>query len=63
VHPENQETEVWNGITVSGLLYPFESDYSPRDYEQTAQEVISVGKELDQRMKKLGVMKEIDFQP
>lgn len=62
-HPEEPETEVWDGVTVSGLLYPYESDFSPRDYEQTAQEVISVGNQIDEAMKKLDVMEEIGFAP
>ena len=59
--PEDPETEVWNGVTVSGLLYPYESDFGPRDYEQTAQEVISVGNQIDETMKKMDVMEEIGF--
>jgi hypothetical protein len=62
-HPEKEGTEIWNGFAISGLLYPYEADYSPRHYEQTAQEVISVGKQIDQAMKKLDVMKEIGFEP
>lgn len=58
---QEPETEIWNGVTVSGLLYPYESDFGPRDYEQTAQEVISVGNQIDETMKKLDVMKEIGF--
>lgn len=60
-HPEEPETDIWDGVTVSGLLYPYESNFSPRDYEQTAQEVISVGNQIDEAMKKLDVMKEIGF--
>jgi hypothetical protein len=59
--PEDPDTEVWNGVTVSGLLYPYESDFGPRDYEQTAQEVISVGNQIDETMKKMDVMEEIGF--
>ncbi|MWV65927.1 hypothetical protein GRS48_14020 [Halorubrum sp. JWXQ-INN 858] len=62
-HPEESETEIWNGVTVSGLLYPYESNFGPRDYEQTAQEVLSVGNQIDESIKKLGVMKEIGFEP
>jgi hypothetical protein len=61
--PEEPETEVWDGVTVSGLLYPYESNFSPRDYEQTAQEVISVGNQIDEAMKKLNIMNEIGFSP
>lgn len=62
-HPEKSDTEVWDGVFVSGLLYPYESDFGPREYEQTAQEVISVGNQIDEAMKKLDVMKEIGFNP
>lgn len=62
-HPQESETEIWDGVTVSGLLYPYESNFSPRDYEQTAQEVISVGNQIDETMKKLDVMKEAEFTP
>jgi len=61
--PEDSETDIWDGVTVSGLLYPYESDFGPRDYEQIAQEVISVGNQIDEAMKKLDVMEEIEFTP
>jgi hypothetical protein len=63
LHPQKTETEMWDGVMVSGLLYPYESNFSPHDYERTAQEVISVGNQVDESMKKLGVMDEIGFQP
>jgi hypothetical protein len=62
-HPEEPETDIWNGVTVSGLLYPYESNFSPRDYEQTAQEVISVGNQIDEAMKKLDIMEDIEYEP
>lgn len=62
-HPEESDTKIWDGVSVSGLLYPYESDFTPRDYEQTAQEVISVGNQVDETMKKLDVMREIEFTP
>lgn len=61
--PEDPETEIWDGVSVSGLLYPYESDFGPRNYEQTAQEVISVGNQIDETMKKMDVMDEIGFTP
>lgn len=53
--------EIWDGVQVIGLLYPYEDDFTPRDYEQVAQEVISVGNQIDEAMAKLDVMQEIDF--
>ena len=61
--PNDADTKVWNGVFVSGLLYPYESDFGPIDYEQTAQEVISVGNQIDEAMKKMDVMEEIEFSP
>jgi len=58
---DDEEQEIWDGVTVAGLLYPYESDFGPRDYEQVAQEVISVGYQIDDVMKKLDVMEEIGF--
>jgi hypothetical protein len=62
--PQNREEseEVWDGFEVVGLLYPYEDSFDPRDYEQTAQEIISVGGMVQKEMKKLDVMNEIDFE-
>jgi hypothetical protein len=61
--PRKDDTneEIWDGILIAGLLYPYENDFGPREYEQVAQEVISVGNQIDESMKKLDVMKEIGF--
>lgn len=58
---ENTE-EIWDGVMVAGLLYPYEDNFSPRDYEQVAQEVISVGNQIDTTMEKLDVMQEVGFE-
>ena len=58
---DEDDEEIWDGVMVAGLLYPYEPDFSPRDYEQVAQEVISVGNQINKAMEKLDVMQEIGF--
>lgn len=58
---ENSEKEVWDGVDVSGLLYPYEDTFGPRNYEEVAQEVISVGSQVDSEMSKLDIMEDISF--
>jgi hypothetical protein len=59
--PENSgEDEIWDGVQIIGLLYPYEDSFSPRDYEQAAQEVISVGSQIEEAMNKLDVLQEIE---
>ncbi|MHB9285831.1 hypothetical protein ACKVMT_02180 [Halobacteriales archaeon Cl-PHB] len=60
-NPEESE-EIWDGLRAAGLLYPYEDGFNPRDYEQVAQEVISVGNQIDQTMEKLSVMDEVGFE-
>ena len=43
----DEDVEFWNGIRSIGLLYPYEEDFKPRDYETVAQEVISVGTQIE----------------
>ena len=58
----NDTEEIWDGVMVAGLLYPYEENFGPREYEQVAQEVISVGNQIDSAMEKLDVMEEIGFE-
>ncbi len=58
---EQQDEELWDGVAVAGLLYPYEDNFTPRDYEQVAQEVISVGNQIEESMAKLDVLQEIGF--
>jgi hypothetical protein len=55
------DEELWDGVEIIGLLYPYEDDFTPRDYEQIAQEVISVGNQINEAMGKLDVMREIGY--
>lgn len=57
---DDNDKKVWDGVEVIGLLYPYEDDFKPRDYETVAQEVISVGNQVDETMEKLDIMEEID---
>lgn len=56
----DEEHERWDGVQAIGLLYPYEESFSPRDYEQVAQETISVGNQLDESMEKLDIIQEIE---
>ncbi|WP_254769251.1 hypothetical protein [Salinilacihabitans rarus] len=59
--PESSgEDEIWDGVQIIGLLYPYEDNFSPRDYEQAAQEVISVGSQIEEAMNKMDVLQEIE---
>jgi hypothetical protein len=58
---ENSDEETWDGIQILGLLYPFEDEFSPRKYERTAQEVISVAKQAEDSVKRLDVLEEIGY--
>ncbi|MFC7059176.1 hypothetical protein [Halovenus salina] len=58
---ENKDEELWDGIQISGLLYPFENGFSPRKYERTAQEVISVAKQVEDAIKRLDILEEIGY--
>jgi hypothetical protein len=55
---EDGDERRWNGVQVIGLLYPYEDGFGPKDYEQVAQEVISVGKQVDGEINKLEIMRE-----
>lgn len=55
-----EENEVWDGLAVIGLLYPFEDSFGPRQYELVAQEVISVGEQVHKAMSDLEMIKELD---
>lgn len=58
---EDNVEKLWDGFKTIGLLYPYEENFSPRDYEQVAQEVISLGNQIDDTMKqKLDVFDEIE---
>lgn len=41
---------IWDGIQVIRLLYPYEDNFGPRDYERAVQDAISVGKEIQSNM-------------
>jgi len=41
---------IWDGIQVVRLLYPYESDFGPRRYERAAQDTISVGQDIREKM-------------
>ncbi|WP_459806713.1 hypothetical protein [Halopiger thermotolerans] len=58
---ENDEEEIWDGVLIAGLLYPYEDGFGPRDYEMVAQEVISVGNQIYSSMEKLDVLQEVGF--
>lgn len=57
---QDNDKKIWDGVEAIGLLYPYEDDFKPRDYEIVAQEVISVGNQVDETMEKLDIMEEID---
>jgi hypothetical protein len=59
--PREKEEEIWDGVYVIGLLYPYEDSFSPRDYEEVAQEVISVGNQVEKSMESLEVLNQIGF--
>lgn len=61
-HPRDQASEkIWDGFRVIGLLYPYEEEFSPREYEIVAQEVISVGTQIEENViKSLGLASELD---
>lgn len=62
-HPTKEDSEeLWDGVEVIGLLYPYEENFGPQQYEQVAQEVISVGNQIDEAMEKLEVLQEVDFE-
>jgi len=58
---ENENNEEWDGIQIMGLLYPFEDEFNPRRYERSAQEVISVAKQVERPIKKLDVLEEVGY--
>lgn len=58
---ENSDEEIWDGIQIMGLLYPFEDEFSPLKYERTAQEVISVAKQAEDSIKALDVLEEVGY--
>ena len=41
---------VWDGVQVVRLLYPYEEDFGPRRYERAAQDTISVGEDIREKM-------------
>jgi hypothetical protein len=57
------EPNLWDGVDVIGLLYPYEDDFGPRNYEEVAQNVISLGGVVDNQMTDLEVVDEVDFEP
>lgn len=59
---EDEDRRTWDGVKVSGLLYPYENEFGPRDYEQVAQNVLSVGSQVDSQMEKLELMEEVGFE-
>jgi len=58
---ENKDDEIWDGIQIQGLLYPFEDEFGPRGYERTAQEVISVAKQVEDSIKRLDILEEVGY--
>lgn len=46
------EVDHWDGIEVRRPIYPYETDFGPRDYERAAQDAISVGKDIQNKMSK-----------
>lgn len=63
VKQEHDEGKLWNGVRVVGLLYPYEESFGPSDYEEIAQNVISLGGVVDNQMADLDVMEDTDFDP
>ncbi|MXR52051.1 hypothetical protein GRX03_10625 [Halovenus sp. WSH3] len=50
---ENKNSEdgpIWDGVQIVRLLYPYEADFGPRRYERAAQDTISVGKDVREKM-------------
>jgi len=41
---------LWDGVQVVRLLYPYEDDFGPRRYERAAQDTISVGQDIREKM-------------
>jgi predicted RNA-binding protein len=58
---QDSDGEEWDGIQIKGLLYPFEDDFSPINYERTAQEVISVAKQAEDSIKALDVLEQAGY--
>ncbi|WP_143421018.1 hypothetical protein [Halorubrum halodurans] len=58
---ENKTGETWDGIKITGLLYPYEDEFSPRGYERTAQEVISVAKQVEDSVKRLDILEQTGY--
>jgi|GEM_PF-3074372 len=59
--PDNDDADIWDGIRAVGLLYPYESEFGPGDYENVAQQVISVGTQIEESLvKNLGLSEELD---
>jgi len=47
---ESDSDPIWDGVQVVRLLYPYEDDFGPRRYERAAQDTISVGKDIREKM-------------
>lgn len=58
---DEDRNEKWDGLQIMGLLYPYEEEFSPRRYERTAQEVISVAKQVGDQVKKLDVLEQVGY--